>query len=200
MTGTEKIKNKILEDAKAKAQAIEDQANREAEGILTAAAKNANKKSADALKKAEAESAEVYRRLIAVAGLEGRKEILRAKQEVVDNAFNLAMEKISTLPDAEYQELLEDMIVNAASTGKGEIMLSQKDSGRIDSRFTDNINRKLKNAGKTGSLTLAKDIISTVGGFVLRYGEMEINGTLEILFGMLRPQLESEVVKTLFNA
>lgn len=200
MTGTERIKNKILEDAKAKAQAILEQANREAEVILAEAFKTAEKNTADALKLAEAEGAEVHRRLIAVAGLEGRKEILRAKQEVVDNAFKQAMNKISNLPDAEYQELLENMIVDAASSGNGEILLSQKDSGRVDSRFTDNINRKLKDSGKTGGLILAKEMISTAGGFVLRYGDMEINGTLEILFGMLRPQLESEVVKTLFNA
>jgi len=199
MTGTERIKNKILEDAKSRAEAIVEQANREAEEILAAADETARRNTEEALKAAEAESAEVYRRMIAVAGLEGRKEILRAKQEVVDNAFRLAMEKIITMPDAEYQELLENMIVNAASSGNGEILLSKRDIGRIDSRFTDNINEKLKNSGKTGSLSLAKETVSAAGGFVLRYGQVEINGTLEILFGMLRPQLESEVVKTLFN-
>lgn len=200
MISVEKIKNKILEDANSKALAIEEQAKREAKDILADAAKTAESKSAQILKSAENESAEVYRRLISIGGLEGRKEILRAKQEVVDNAFKVAMNKVVNLPDAQYQELLEAMIVDAASDSNGEILISKKDAGRIDSRFTDNVNKRLRSVGKTGALTVSKDKINTVGGFVLRYGEMEINSTLEILFGTLRPQLEGDVVKTLFNA
>jgi len=199
MISAEKIRNKILEDAKSKALAIEEQAKLEAKEILADASKTAEAKSAQILKRAENDSAEVYRRLISIGGLEGRKEILRAKQEVVDNAFRLAMEKIISLPDAQYQELLETMIADAASNSTGEILISERDSSRINSNFADNINKQLKSAGKTGTLTLSKDRINASGGFVLRYGDMEVNSTLEILFETLRSQLESEVVKTLFN-
>jgi len=198
MTGIEKIKTKIIEDAKARALYIEEQAGQEARDIMDSAADNAGQKRAELIKKAESEGAEAYRRMIAVAGLDGRKDILRAKQELVDTAFKTAMEKITQLPDKEYQKLLEDMVISAALKGSGDILLSEKDLHRIDNQFIRNINNRLNSAGINGNLALSKETIHTAGGFVLRRGDMEMNSTFEILFGMLRTELENDVVEILF--
>jgi len=199
MTGTEKIKAKILADAEEKARQIEEQARQEARDITDRALKEAEIKRMEILSKAEAEGEEAYRRLISVAGLEARKEILKTKQDMVEEAFTKAIQKITGLPDNEYQEMLEIMIAGAASDGTGEILLSDRDRKRVDGNFADNINRRLKAAGKNGKVALSGEIIQTVGGFVLRYGEMEINGTFEIVLDMLRPQIENEVVNILFS-
>lgn len=199
MTGTEKIKTKILEDAAATAAAIEEQAKQEAAAILAEASETARKKNAEIISKAEAEGAEVYRRMMAVAGLDGRKELLRAKQDMVDTAFRKAMDEVTQLPDMEYQKLIERMIVGAALKGDGEILMSEADIRRMDTQFLSNIHNQLDSIGKTGRLTLSTVGITTKGGFILRYGDMEINSTFEILFGILRPQLEQEVVKLLFD-
>lgn len=199
MTGTEKIKNKILEDAKAKALQIEEQARLETEKIMEAASKSAGQQKAELIKKAESEGEELYKRMISVAGLEGRKEILKAKQDLVDAAFKKAMEKVAGLPDPEYQKLLEDMIVRIADKGGGEIILAEKDCRRVDIRFLTNINTRLSCAGIQGSLSLSKDTIKASGGFIIRRGEMELNSTFEILFEMLRTELENNVVRILFN-
>lgn len=200
MTGTDKIKQKILEDARAKAADIEAQAQQEADEIIEQAQKEAAVKSADALKKAETDGQEIYRRLLSVAALEGRKEILRAKQDMVDSAFQLALDKIINLPDHEYQKLVEDMIVNAATKGNGEILLSERDKKRMSGKFLANINKRVKNKGIGGSFTMSNDSIKTAGGFILKFGDMEINSTFEILFEMIRPELEGEVVRILFSA
>jgi len=199
MTGTEKIKAKILEDAENKAYQIEEQARQEARDITGLALKEAEIKRAEILAKAETEGQETYRRLISVAGLEARKEILNAKQDMVEQAFTKAIEKITSLPDAEYQKMLEEMVAGAASDGAGEILLSERDGKRIGSNFADNINRRLKTTGKNGTVKLSDEKIQTQGGFVLRYGDMEINGTFEIVFDMLRPQIENDVVDILFS-
>lgn len=199
MTGTEKIKTKILEDARVKASETEEQAKREAHDIMAHASLEAEQKKAELLQKAEEDSHEAYRRLLSVAGLEDRKEVLRAKQDMVEAAFQGALEKVIKLPDREYQMFIEDMVVSAATRGSGEILLSEKDSNRMDKEFLSNVNKRLQAAGMNGSLVLSKDTIHSVGGFILRCGEMEVNSTLEILFGMLRPELENEVVKILFG-
>lgn len=200
MTGTEKITTKIIEDAKARALVIEEQARQEARAVMEQATADASQKRAELLKKAEADGGESYKRLIAVAGLEGRKEILRAKQEMIDEAFQKALEKVCQLKDQDYQSLLEGMIANAAGNEGGEILLSEKDAKRMDERFVENINQRIANSGKKGTLTLSAQRIKTAGGFVLKNGEMEINSTFEILFGMLRTELESDVVRMLFQA
>jgi len=199
MTGTEKIKSRILEDARAKAAEIEEQARQEAGAIMAQADKEASLKRAEILKKAEADSQEAYRRLISSAALEGRKDLLRAKQDMVEAAFRGALERIINLPDKEYQKLMEDMAVNAALKDGGEILLSERDRGRLDGSFLNNVNKRLQASGMKGKLVLSKDAIRSMGGFILKSGDMEVNSTLEILFGMLRPELENEVVKILFG-
>jgi V/A-type H+-transporting ATPase subunit E len=199
MTGMEKIKAKILEDSNAKASQIEEKAKLEAGVILDEASKEAEKKKNEIISKAEAESMEVYRRLLAVADLDGRKELLRAKRDVVENAFASAMAKLTELPDSEYQKLIESMVVKSAAKGCGEVIISAKDAGRIDGNFIKNINRSLSEAGIDGSVKLSDERINAAGGVVVRYGDMEVNNTFEILFEMLRPQLENDVVKILFE-
>jgi V/A-type H+-transporting ATPase subunit E len=199
MTGTEKIKSRILEDARAKAAEIEEQARQEAGAIMDQANKEAGLKRAEILKKAEADSQEAYRRLTSSAALEGRKDLLRAKQDMVEAAFQSALERIVNLPDREYQKLMEDMAVNAALKDGGEILLSERDRSRLDGNFLNNVNKRLQASGMKGKLVLSKDAIRSMGGFILKSGDMEVNSTLEILFGMLRPELENDVVKILFG-
>ncbi len=199
MTGTDKIKSRILEDARAKASEIEELARRDADEIMNQATQEAGLKRTEILKKAEADSQEAYRRLLSSAGLEGRKDLLRAKQDMVEAAFQGALERIVNLPDREYQKLMEDMAVNAAGKGNGEILLSEKDRSRLNKDFINNVNKRLQAAGINGNLVLSKETIRSSGGFILRSGDMEVNSTLEILFGMLRPELENEVVRILFS-
>jgi V/A-type H+-transporting ATPase subunit E len=200
MAGMEKILEKIIEDANVKALAIEEQANQEARAIMDQASQEADLKRADLLKKAEADGIESYKRLIAVAGLEGRKELLRAKQDMIDAAFNGALEKVCGLPDPEYQKLLENLVIDVVDKDGGEILLSERDAKRLDNQFISNINQRLNASGKAGVVKLSNQFIKTVGGFILKSGDMEINSTFEILFGMLRTELENEVVRMLFEA
>lgn len=199
MTGTEKIKAKILEDAEVRANQILEQAQAEAREIKENALKEAEQKRAEILKKGESDGREAYRRMMSEANLEGRKEILKAKQDLVESAFSLAMDKLCKLPDKDYQKLLEDMAVEAAKNEDGEILLSEQDRNRVDKDFVKNINKRIASVGKSGKLALSKDCIKTSGGFVLRYKDMEINNTFEVIFEMLKPKLENDVVKILFT-
>ena len=180
------------------------------------ASEEAEQKRAELLEKANADGEQTYRRMLAVAGLEGRKKLLGAKQEMIDAAFAKAMEKVTGLPDRQYQELLERMIAEAAAGYREpseqaggtdipqersrEVMLSEKDAARMDGRFIININKRLSASGKKGTITLSEKRIRAAGGFILKIGDMEINSTFEILFEMLRTQLESDVVSILFGS
>lgn len=217
MTGTDRIKDKILEDAKLKAGAILEQAEKDARNIMDQAQAEAAQKRAELLEKAKADGEQMYKRMLAVAGLEGRKKLLAARQEMIDTAFSKAMDRIVGLPDRQYQELLEKMIAEAAAgyrepsaqTGdtqvpqenfSAEVMLSEKDAARMDGHFIENINKRLSAFGKKGTVTLSDKRIRTAGGFILKIGDVEMNSTFEILFGMLRTELESDVVSILFGS
>ncbi len=199
MIGMEKIKSKILEDAQNKITQILEQAKQQAEEIKNDALKESESKRAEILEKGEAKGKETYRRMLSMAGLEGRKEILKAKQDVVEEAFTSAMEKLRSLPDEDYQKLIEDMAVAAAKNECGEILLSEKDRKRLNDDFLKNINVRIASKGDNAEFVMSDDNIKTSGGFILRYGEMEINSTFEIMFEMLKPEIENDVVDILFS-
>ena len=137
--------------------------------------------------------------MLSAAALEGRKELLKAKQEVVGACFDSAMQKIISLPDNDYQKLIEDMIVDAAKNEKGEILLAEQSKKRLNEDFLKKINTRIASLGDGAKLVLSDESVKAAGGFILRYGEMEINSTFEIMFEMLKPELENDVVDMLFS-
>ncbi|WP_010681228.1 V-type ATP synthase subunit E [Acetivibrio cellulolyticus] len=198
MSGAEKIKDKILEDARLQAEANIKIAEEEAENIIRAASTDAETKRKQIIEKAELEAVEVRKRLIAVAELEARKQKLKAKQEVVDEAFDMALTRLINLPDIEYQSILGEMILNSVETGIEEVLLSSKDKLRLPSGFIDDVNKKLVQRGLIGNLHISDETRNISGGFILKSGDVEINNSFEAIIRMKRDDIEAEVFKALF--
>lgn len=199
MMGMERIKAKILEDSENKAGQILEQARQQAEEIKNDALKESESIRAKILEDAEVDGKEIYRRMLSAAALEGRKELLKAKQEVVGACFDSAMQKIISFPDNDYQKLIEDMVLDAAKNEEGEILLAEQSKQRLNKDFLRNINTRVASLGNSAKLVLSDECVKSAGGFVIRYGEMEINSTFEIMFEMLKPELENDVVGMLFS-
>jgi len=199
MTGTDRIKEKIMEDAKKTAEHILSEARGEAQEIIAAAEKEALVAITKVKASAEEEGDNQKKRMFAIASLEERKNTLKARQDMVDRAFSEAMTKLVTLPDKEYGAFLKAYIIQSVREGAGELLLNETDKKRLGEAFMKELNASFKQAGKNASLTLAQDVIRAKGGFILRYGEMEINSTLEIMMSQLRPQLEVQVANILFK-
>ncbi|MFZ5985678.1 MAG: V-type ATP synthase subunit E [Bacillota bacterium] len=198
MSGVEKLKDRILEEARLQADANTKRAQDEAADIIEAAGKEAETKRKETIEKAKREAVEVKKRLIAVAELEARKERLKAKQEIVEEAFDKTLEKLNSLPDPEYQNILSDMIVNSVGSNSVEIVLSPKDKNKLSQTFIEDINKKLLAKGVTGSVRLADETRNINGGFILKSGDMEINYSFEAIIRMKRDEIESEVINSLF--
>lgn len=198
MNGAEKIKERILADARALSEKILEDAEREAQSIIGSAEREAFKRVTIMTEKAKEEAIHIKQRLMAVSGLENRKRALKAKQDCVDEAFDMALSRLANLPDEKYSRFLEEILINAVKDGEGEIIFNTRDNERLGQKFVKSINERLKKLGGKASLTLAKETLKSYGGFVLKYGDMELNCTLEILLAMERPVLESEVAAILF--
>lgn len=197
MTGTDRIKAKILEEAKAASNQMLTEARAEAERVMADAQKQAAIIRVDAEKKADADADAMKKRMLAISQLEGRKEMLKARQEVVDMAYTKALEKLVTQDTAAYQKMMLDLVVQAAGNTGGELMLGEQDMKRLGDAFVVKVNQVL--AGKS-TITLCAAPIATTGGFVLRRGEMELNSTFDILLSQMRPKVETEVVAILFGS
>lgn len=198
MAGAEKIKERILEEARQQARKNVEQAEREAADMIKDAQKEAEQKKSAILEKARLEAEDRKKRLIAVAELEARKQKLQAKQDVVEEAFAKTLEKLNNLPAAQYQNILIDLIVSSVRTGNEQIIVSEKDRRRLTSDFIKSINTQLLNKGINADVKLSEETRPIQGGFILKQGDVEINNSFETIIRMQRDQLEAEVVRVLF--
>lgn len=200
MQGLEKIRARIMDEARAKAEANLKQAEKEAGRIMEAARAKAEQKRAELLEKAGIEATEAEKRIIALAELELRKQKLKAKQDLVEEAFRKTLEKLSSMPPEQYAEVITGMILEAVQDGSGEIIFSNYDRSRLDVKnIIERVNRKLLEAGKTGTVSLSSEERDFTGGFILKRGNIEINNTFEVLIKVNREELEHVALTELFG-
>ncbi len=198
MTGAEKIKQKIIDDAKSIAQQNIDNARKEASSIMKQAVEDAKLKQEELLAKADQGATDTIKKMIAVAQLEARKSKLAAKQRMVELAFNKAIEKMVSLPDNQYQQLLEELVSESTKDGNEEILLSATDKAKMNVDFVNNINSLLVKKGIKGAMKLSESTADILGGFILSKGNVEMNHSFETITKMKRDELETDVVKILF--
>ncbi len=198
MSGIDKIKERILEEARLQADTNIKKSSEEAAAIIEAAEKEAENKKRDIIEKAKKEALDVKKRLMAVAELEARKERLKAKQEVIEEAFEKALEKLKSLPDNEFNSIMSQMIVNSVKSGNEEIIVSPSDKTKITQGFIDDINKKISLKGIPSNIKLSDETRNILGGFVLKSGDIEVNNSFEAIIRMNRDEIEPDVIKSLF--
>lgn len=199
MEGAERIVNKILEDARLQAQNNIEQAEKQAADIINSAKNEAEKKKNIIIENAKKEAEERKKRLIAVAELEARKIKLKAKQEIIASVFEQAIKTLNSLPPERYMEIITDMVLNSVKKGDEEIILSERDKSRLGDGFIGIINKKLKEKNINGNVKLSEETANINGGFILRSGNIEMNNSFEAIMRMRYNEIESEIVKMLFE-
>ena len=117
-----------------------------------------------------------------------------AKQQLIDEAFAGAAQRLSSLPQAEYIDLLAAL---AAENGSGdeELLLSAKDREAVGPAVV-----KAANARKAGAaFRLSEETRETGGGLVLRRGRVELNCSFTEKLRQLRQEESSAVARLLFD-
>ena len=204
MNGIEKITGQIDADVQKEIGAALDQARAQAKEIEARYESQAQTQGEALRRKGEQDAALRRERLVDVARLEARKTLLAAKQDMVGQAFDLALKKLLELPDQEYIALLAKLAVAASRTGREQVILSQKDRSRYGKQAVTMANDMLaKKAGPRaaqtdGMLTLAEESRPMAGGLILRDGKVETNCSFEVLIHLQRDALSAEVARALF--
>jgi len=143
--GVDKIKSKILEDAKAEANKIISEAKGEEAKILEKAKEEAEKRKAEILKRGEKEAEMTKSRIISEAKLEANKKLLEAKEEIIEMAINKLKEELAKLPEqSDYKDKLIKLIKDGAvSLGGGELVvrLNKRDLDLIEDSTLWNLER-----------------------------------------------------------
>lgn len=196
MNGIEKITGRINADAQREIDAIAAQAKSEADAISARYNAQAEKEAADILARGKANADERVERLASVAELEAKKMTLAAKQEVLDKAFDKALQELTQLSEEKYVALLAALAVKAANSGSEKIILSPADRSRYGVKVAEMANSAL---GKKGKLTLSEETRDIKGGLLLSDGDVEVNCAFETLVRLTRNQIAGDVAKVLFD-
>lgn len=198
MTGLEKIIQAIEAEAEARAKVILDQARSDAEGILNEAQIQADKACAEILSKSEMDLKSVSSRAESGAILQERKLILDAKQKLIGNILTKAEDRLRSLPDAQYFDIILKIVKRHAHKASGKIMFSPADQRRLPTDFSIALTGVL--AGNTGAkLTIAEETADINGGFILVYGDIEENCSFEALFSAAQEELRDKVNAFLYE-
>lgn len=198
MTGLEKILKTIQDEAQASAEAITSQARREADVILTAAKNEAELKSAQIAEKSEADVKDVISRAESAAALLERKLLLDTKQNIINDIIAQARNRLATLSNSEYTEIILSMVKKYSHNKEGKILFSEVDRKRLTEDFPEKL--KAVVSEKAGaSLSIEKEALPIVGGFLLIYGDIEENCSFDALFAEERDNLQDKVNSYLFD-
>ena len=228
MEGIEKITAKISQDAQAEISRLMAETDEKVQTLRTDAEHQAQQEANDIVEKGRMAAAERLERLSSAAQMERRKLELASKQEVLGEAFDLAMEKLCALPEKEYISLLTKLALEASTSGKEQIIFSQKDRNKVGKQVVMAVNEALVKErapglpeevakGKVGAfvdklvhnttavvtgtgLTLSEQTRDIKGGFIMVDGDVEINCAFETLVRLQREKLEKKVADSLFNS
>ena len=121
--------------------------------------------------------------------------ILEGKLDIISSTLERALEVIKALPKKEYFEILKGLILKNVRKGEGVLRLSKEDTEKLPSNFIDSINNALKRGYKI-SLGESADIDS---GFILVYGDIDINCSFDAVASAKREELRDTLNEMLFN-
>ena len=191
MTSSEKILAGIAGEAKTEAEKITAEAEKQAAEITAAekaeAETDAGKIRADAEKKAEL----IINSGKSSAELLKRDTALNCRRELIEKALNFVADTVNAYGDKDYFDFLLTLIKKEKLNGKGEVYLSVKDKARDIAAFKSELSAL--------DLTLSDTFADINGGFILKYGDIQINGELSALIHEKRDVLTDELNKALFN-
>lgn len=192
------ITSKILEDARQSASQTLKEADERAQKLREDNDRKAEDEKNAAMEQARKDCAELRDRMLRMAELDQRKELLSMKRAVIDAAFEEALASMRAMPAEKARAFMEKTLLSLAEGDEG-VIVSKGDEKVFDASFVARVNDQLKKAGKSGNLSLSGEVRDAGGGILLRRGGMEVNLTYPSVLSERRPELEAEVAGMLFQ-
>lgn len=196
MKGIEKITARITQEAQADIDHTLADAREQAAQITARYQAQADTEAQSLAARNEKAAAEREERLVSVAQMEARKVTLAAKQEMVEQVYQRALEKLRAMPQEQYTAVLAALLVQASSTGAEEVVFSPEDQAKAGKAAVAKANEQLPK-GAAG-LTVSKETRPIAGGFILKDNNVEVNCTFDTLVRLQRAETAGAVAKKLF--
>lgn len=194
MAGLNKIIERIQKNSEINCDSILKDAQKQAEEIRAASKKQSDSDVEKISAETDRKSKEIVDSAVSGSELEGKKEILSAKVEIINNVIDQVSQTLKDLPDDKYFDAVYKLAAKYARPEEGVMYLSSKDLKRLPAGFENTLNSRLKQ----GSIKVSKDPKDLDGGFILSYGGIEINCSFEALIKESEDDIKDELSRILF--
>ena len=195
MAGLDKIISQIKEESQKAAERTRAEARSKADEILAQARADAERECVDIERRSKQAVANILERGRTAAELKKRGAVLAEKQRLIGATIGMAKAELKGLETGAYFDMILKLAVKSAQTG--ELLLSKKDLERLPEGFEDRLNAALKDKGAV--LRISGDTRDIDGGFVLTYGGIEENCSIDALFDAAHEVLQDKVQEILFS-
>ncbi len=196
MSGLDKITGMITEEANVECQKILKDASDEIKNIIASARKEANKVSREIVDKAKKEAELITATAKGNAEAISRNRYLEIRNAILNDVISAAYEEIEKLSDEEYFDLIKKLLVKYIQPGECTMFMNGYDLGRLPEDFQLQINSEVF---EKSAVYVSKQAVDIENGFILSYGQVEINCTFKAIFDENMDNLKDMLSPFMFN-
>ena len=195
--GIEKITNRISSDAEAKANDIMEKARAESAKMMAEAEAEKERLVVQADARGKSEKEKIISQKKAVADIDGRKYVLSRKQQLIDDCFKEAENRIAEMDRDKYLGFLLNTVKTsgAKKCGRIEILLNDRDKKEVGEALIN----ELKKEFPESDFVLSDEKRKFKGGLLIKQGKVYINGTIENFIDEAKEESAQEIAKVLFQ-
>ncbi len=197
MSGLDKIIARIADESAVKAKEVLDEAHKSAAAIKADGLKKTAEECERINKKAEAAVLSTAEKGQASADLRHKQILLQGKQELMTEVIDTARKRLDSLDDGAYREFIVKLFKKHIPSQDAELRLNAHDRERLG----ENVLSELKTLAEQNGvkLSLSDESYNIRNGFVLSYGGVEENCTVEALLEQSMDELSDKVRDILFE-
>jgi vacuolar-type H+-ATPase subunit E/Vma4 len=195
----ERLLEKIQEDARLEGRRIVSEAKEEAERIRKEGREEA-RRAAEIIMRSFRERAQRERtRIMSETLAESRTAFLATQERLYNEVLETALGEFEEMPEERYRSWLSRTILANVVSGDEVVVAAPYDRCLLEGGLLDEINQALRDHGREGSLTLAREEAEFERGVILRGRNVENNLSLKTILRDTRERHEEELLKILFG-
>ena len=193
MTGLETMIEGVLDEARRAAREFLDAAAAEAEARIARAQAEAEETRRRAEAEADAAAQSILDRGVSASQRKIKQILLERKQELISAAVEAAYQQLLHMPDDVYEAFVLKRLEKVPEDTEGILRFVPRD-GELVSKT---LKKELKK--RHPGLAISEEPLRADGGFILKVGQIEENGTYRALLDDSMDRIRDEANRLLFE-
>ena len=188
MSGLDKMIARLESDCEDQCEQITVEAAADAAGMLENASRESRAETERVIAEAEKQAELIAKKAESASAANVRRMMLAAKVSLIDETIDAAVKKLRSLDVPSYFGILEALVKKNRTGEPGVLLLSAADAARRPESFLRGF----------PEIAVSEEAAPIADGFILKYGDIEINCTFDALRSASLDDLKAVAAEQLF--